>query len=206
MTDTDYARLSQIAPTPAQSGAYVEYGMPWQVQTRMIGRALGREARAQELIAGVEARFAEVRARHPEFEGATAVVLNGAAGEGMLSTYRPDAPRVQILTDLGFEIPAEIAELPADSDQATLSVERLDLLDRDLLVWNLGLFSTVADVEAIPGYAQLAATQQGRNVFVTDERLYAALAFASVLSLPFALEWLEPMLAAAVDGDPATVP
>lgn len=37
-----------------------------------------------------------------------------------------------------------------------------------------------------------------------QETLAAAVGFSTVLSLPYALEGLLPMLAAAIDGDPAT--
>ena len=58
----DYDRLSQIAPTVAQSGDYIDFGMPWDEQTLLVGRALGREERAREVVADVEAKFARVRA------------------------------------------------------------------------------------------------------------------------------------------------
>ena len=41
MTDADYDTLSQIAPTLAQPGDYIDYGMPWDVATELIGAATG---------------------------------------------------------------------------------------------------------------------------------------------------------------------
>ncbi len=55
ITEDEYARLSQIAPTLAQSNAYVDFGVPWQEQTRVIGQALGRAAASETLVVATEA-------------------------------------------------------------------------------------------------------------------------------------------------------
>jgi hypothetical protein len=52
-TEEEYNTLSKIAPTVAQSGGYIDFGMPWQEQTRMIGRTLGRTEQAEQMVAGV---------------------------------------------------------------------------------------------------------------------------------------------------------
>jgi len=203
LSEQQYETLSEIAPTVPQSGEYPDYGMPWQAMTRMAGRALGKEARADELIAGVEARFEEARRNHPEFEGATAVVAERF--ETGFFVRSPQDPRSRFLTSLGFEIPEEIAELTGDKDGADVSEERLDLLDRELLVWNAGFTPDLpADLADNPLYQQLEVTREGRDVFLVDKVLSGALTWSTVLSLPFALEGLVPMLAAAIDGDPGT--
>ena len=74
MTEEEYNTLSEIAPTIPQSGEFVDYGVPWQEQQRVIGQALGREAEAEQLVADVEARFAAARAENPQWEGAGGVV------------------------------------------------------------------------------------------------------------------------------------
>ena len=58
MSEDVYKTLSQIAPTLVQSGEYVDFGMPWQEETRMIGSAVGQSAKAETLIAGIEGQFA----------------------------------------------------------------------------------------------------------------------------------------------------
>ena len=49
LTEDDYKTLSQIAPTVAQPGGYVDYGIPWQELTRTVGRIVGRAARTDDL-------------------------------------------------------------------------------------------------------------------------------------------------------------
>jgi iron complex transport system substrate-binding protein len=206
MTGEEYDSLSQIAPTLAQSGEFVDYGVPWQEQTRAIGRALGRKGgRAEELVADLEGRFAGAREEHPEFEGASGVVVGLTSEERSYtpSPYGPQDLRSRFLTSLGFEIPAEIAELAGDSFFVDLSRERLDLIDTDVLVWVKVLADDYEAVRDDPLYRRLAVAREGRDLFL-DDTLSGALSFGSVLSLPFALDEIVPMLAAAVDGDPET--
>src|SRR5690242_19370748 len=56
MTQEEYDKLSQIAPTIPQSGDYIDYGMPWQACTQMMGDALGKHDEAAKLIADIEAK------------------------------------------------------------------------------------------------------------------------------------------------------
>lgn len=139
-TDMDaqqYETLSAIAPTIAPSGEYPEFGMPWQETTRTVGLALGQPQRAEELIAEVDAMIAGARAAHPEFEGLRMVVAE-LFEPGSSFARSPNDPRTKLMTSLGFALPGEIAELAGDLDGAEISDERMDLLDRDLLVWNVG--------------------------------------------------------------------
>jgi len=197
MTEEQYTTLSEIAPTLAQSGEYVDYGVPWQEQTRVIGQALGRQAEAEKLVADVEAQFAAARQQHPEWDGASALVA--AYFNNEYGAYSAQDVRGRLLASLGFEVPAEINELAGESFYASISRERLDLLDTDALLW---IVSTEAERQAIendPLYQQLDVAKQGRAIFL-DQQLSGAASFSSVLSLPYLLEELVPQLADATDG------
>lgn len=198
MTAGDYAKLSQIAPTLAQSAAYPEYRMPWQEVTTTIGRAVGRGPQAEALVAGVQAQFAAARQQHPEFAGKTGVVAEGDPG----TAYAHVGDQLAgFLTELGFVTPQPVAKLvPKDDVIATISDEQLGLLDTDVLVW---IESSGAKLNTNPVYQRLRVAREGRDVFLTGDAA-GALSFSSVLSLPYALDRVVPMLAAAVDGNPAT--
>jgi iron complex transport system substrate-binding protein len=204
LAEQEYETLSQIAPTVAQPGEYADYGIPWQELTRAAGRIVGKPERADELVARVEARFAEARAEHPEFEGATGLVATPYAGS--VSVFAPEDPRGRFLADLGFVQPARIAELAGDEFSADLSLEQTDLIDVDALVWIVNSVDTDRPrIEAEALYQQLEVAREGRAAFVENlAPLGGALSFVSVLSLPLLLDELIPMLDAAVDGDPAT--
>lgn len=196
--------LSQIAPTIAQPGEYVDYGVPWQEVTRTVGTAVGRSADADRLVTDLEADIAATAAQHPEFAGATALTVTPFEG---YYVYGPQDPRSRFLADLGFEIPAAVGELTGEQFGANVSRERIGLLDTDVLVWitegDVGQDSIRSD----PLYAGFEVVAQGRDIFVdeaTEPELYGATSFQSVLSIPVLLEGLVPRMSAAVDGDPAT--
>lgn len=203
MTDEQYATLSKIAPTLAQPDEYVDFGTPWQEQTRLIGRAVGQSEQAEELIADVEEQFKAARDEHPEFAGATAAMA--MSQEGTYFGYGPEDVRGRFLTSLGFELPGQLAELSGDQFYASISAERLDLLDADVLIW---LVPSQAEREALEQnqvYQRLDAAREGRDLFLEfSDPIAGAISFSTVLSLPYLLDDLMPKLAAAVDGDPAT--
>lgn len=208
ISDAEYATLTQIAPTVAQSADYVDFGVPWQEQTRVIGQALGAAAQADELVAATEARFAELQAEHPEFAGAS-VAIAAPAADGQFFFSGPQHERQRVLTSLGFVLPAELAEIAGDAFYGTLSGERLDLLDTDVLLWT-ATAEQRATIEANPVYQQLNVVKQGRVIWLDTsgasemELVGPALVYSSVLSLPTVFDGLVPQLSAAVDGDPAT--
>jgi iron complex transport system substrate-binding protein len=198
-----YTTLSQIAPTVAQSDGYIDYGVPWQERARVIGRALGKEHEAEQLVADVEAQFTAAREAHPEFEDAGGIVIGIGTG-GELFVSGPAHQRARFLTSLGFEIPGAIAEIAGEQFYGEISPEQLELIDTDVVVWR-GVDAAQLAENAL--YQQLDVAQEGRAIFLEDNGLLSsALSHSTVLSLPVLLDELVPMLAAAVDGDPATVP
>ncbi len=201
MTSADYETASAIAPVVAQSKDFPDYEAPWDLTTRIIGRALGRTERAEELVAGVEDQFAAARAAHPELAGRTAALVDYF--ESILYVRGPAEPHGKVLADLGLDYPSEIeALIPSDNVLAELSFEQLELLDTiDVVI--VGDFAGTGELTGDPLYQALDVVRQGR-VVPGVEPVEGALYWASVLSLPFAIEHLTPMLAVAVDGDPAT--
>jgi iron complex transport system substrate-binding protein len=201
ISEDDYATLSAIAPTLPQSDAYVDFGVPWQEQTRFIARALGEQERAEALIAEVEARFADTHAEYPQLEGATGVVALAGGADGNYHAYAAQDLRGRFLTSLGLELPDAVVDLAGDAFFATISRERLDVVDADVLVWITNPPATEETVTADPLYQQLRVASEGRDLFLpAEEPLAGALSFSSVLSLPFLLDELVPQLADAVEA------
>jgi len=200
LTKEDYETLSQIAPTVAQPGEHVDYGIPWQELTRTVGQVAGQSEKADDLVNGVEERFAEVRADHPEFEGASSAIATPYEG---IYVYSADVANGRVLASLGFELPGELAEEIGSEDGINLSEERVELLDVDLLVW-LDATEGQGPIGASL-YEQLDVHTEGREVLLDSASdLGGAMSFSSVLSLPYVLDELVPMIEKAVDGDPAT--
>lgn len=204
LTRREYETLSRVAPTVASDPRYRDFGTPWQQQTRMTARALGRGDRAERVVADLEREFRRARSEHPEFEGRSASLPIAEEG-GTFSAYVSEDLRSRVLTDLGFRIPDRIDELAGEGFTAEISAERFRLLDQDVaLFWGApGAEREV--VQADPLYRRLDAAKTGRIVyFELDDDLTGAMSFSSPLSLPYALRELVPRLAAAVDGDPVT--
>jgi len=195
----EYDLLRQIAPTVAQPRDYVDYGIPWQELTLTVGKAVGKADEAQALIAGVEAQFAQIQVEHPEFTGATSIVATPYQG---IWVYGEQDVRGRFLTMLGFQLPAGLQEVTGTEFGGNLSLERADLLDVDVIIW---LDAEEADGElGGPVYQKLPVHTEGREVLLSsyDDPLGGATSFVSVLSLPYLLDNLVPMLVAALDSAP----
>ena len=203
LTKESYATLSKIAPTIAQPKGTNDFGAAWDDVTLTLGKALGKSAQAEKVVADLNARFADVIAKNPKFKGATGLMAMNYEGSFV---YGPQDPRSRLLTSLGFSLPTDLAAVTGDKFGVNISKERTDLLDTDVLVWLVTDYAKdKAAVQANPLYAALNVKKQGRDIFLADgEPLYEATSFDSVLSIPVLLDRLVPQLAQAVDGDPAT--
>ena len=207
LTEAEYGKLKRIAPTVADSERYADFAIPWEAQLKITAEALGQEAKATKTIADLKARFAKERKAHPEFAGKQAV-YGGLAGDPGL--YTSVDQRGAFLTDLGFSKVPEIDRLApkAEAYFAGFSIERYRLLDRDVAVV-VGPGGTKAkQIAAQPLYKRLKVVRENRAIYLDELEgpIAGALTFGSPLSLEYALDEMVPRLAAAADGDPATIP
>lgn len=202
ITQDEYDILSAIAPTVAQSGDYIDFGMPWQETMKMVGASVGKSAEAEAIIADTEALFVDARASHPQFEGKTVVV--SYFSEGVYGFYTSQDTRGRFFTDLGFVMPQELVDIAGESFYAALSLERIDLLEQDLIaIVNLQFIEGGREtLEAEPLFGGLKAVQEGRVIYL-DEQSENALGFSSPLSLSYALEAALPQLEAIFPGSTA---
>jgi iron complex transport system substrate-binding protein len=201
MTEQEYGTLSQIAPTIPQSDEYIDYGVPWQVVTTTIGKAVGKEAEAEAMVADVEGQLADIAAAHPEWKGeemAIAYVI-----EEQIGAYASGDARPRLMAALGFVTPEEYDELAGDLFYSTFSWEEISRVDRDVLMWIAGEPTVIEQIGSNPLRGQLTAAKDGREIFLGQLEA-GAFSFASPLSIPYLLEQLVPQIEAAFDGDPAT--
>lgn len=207
ISKSDYAELSELAPTVAAPKGYPDYGTPWSTLTQMVADAIGKHSQGAALVKSVEAKLTAAKKAHPEFVGKTAVVATTYEGAYI---YGPDDPRSQIQHALGFTFPAKFEKIGGKSFGGSISAERTREIDFDVVVW----LASPAEVKKQLGglYAQTRAFKQGRTVYIpssmTDSKknsTYAsAFSMVTPLSIPWMLKRYVPQLAAAVDGDPAT--
>jgi iron complex transport system substrate-binding protein len=204
-----YERLSAIAPTIAQPAGATAFFSPWDSQTMQIGRALGAEQAARELVDRIKARFAEVAAAHPQFAGTPAIFLQAPYYDGAALAY-PEGLSTAFLTDLGFVVPDELRRFaPPNAEifgQAPIPLEQLGVLNAGkVLIWATEDAAARTALEAQPLYRQLTPVRAGHLVF-TDATLAGAIYFTTPLSLPYVLDNLVPLLEKAVAGNPETLP
>ncbi|OLF19036.1 iron-siderophore ABC transporter substrate-binding protein [Actinophytocola xanthii] len=195
MTQEQYDELSKIAPVVGQPKDFADYGAPWQEMTRMTGRALGKADEAERLIDEIDGRFAAVREEHPDWEGRTVAVADPYQA-GKYAIFQKTDPKAAFMIEMGFVVPDAINEAAGVSNAADVSSERGDLIDTDLLLFLAADPTAEARVKADPVFQGLAVAKENRAVFLpySDPPIGAALSFNTVLSIPYAIDELVPLL------------
>lgn len=204
ITKEEYETLSKIAPTIAQTADYIDFGMPWQDMTLMIGQAVGKAEEAKALVKRLNDQIAEVREKNPAFKGRNIVVAYNYGDARTYGFYTSQDGRGRFFTDLGFVVPEDLNKIAGEHFYADLSNERIDLFDRDVLVF-VGLKFAKGGKDAVqadPLLSTLKAVKDGRVVYI-PEAYDDALQFSSVLSLEYALKGIVPELQAVAVKLPA---
>lgn len=203
LSQQDYGTLSKLAPAVAPPKGSINFGVSWLDLTRTVGKAVGRSAQADALVTGVEGRLATVPQDNPRFKGASALMATNYEG---IFVYGPQDPRSRLLESTGFVLPSGLAAVTGDEFGKNLSKERTDLVDVDVLVWLVDDYDEArATIQKDPLYTALNVAKQGRDVFIQDSsQLGSASSSISVLSLPYLIDELVPLIGTAIDGDPAT--
>ncbi|MEV8378658.1 iron-siderophore ABC transporter substrate-binding protein [Kribbella sp. NPDC056861] len=190
-----YTKLSEIAPTVAYPGA--PWQTTWQDQTTIIGKALGKSAEADKLVAGIKELTSKAAAEHPEFKGKTLSILAYGAQN---FAYMPTDPRVQILTEMGFVNSPGVDALQKSNGKKEFAIavskERLGELNAEVVVGYLNEL-TPEKFAADPVYASLPAFKQGTAYLMTDQQVISGMSSVSVLSVPWVLDKILPGLSKA---------
>jgi iron complex transport system substrate-binding protein len=196
MKKEQYDTLSEFTKVVAQPKDHEDYQAPWQDMTRQIGKALGKEAGTEKLIDGIDARFQAVRDDHPEWKDRT-VAVGEPYEPGRFSAFSPKDPKVIFLTEMGFTTSEAYRDALGKENVADLSVERLDVMEADRTVW-LGTPETEKTMKADPLYQKTQVHQEKRDLFLPYEspEIGAALSFNTVLSIPYAIDQVVPLLEA----------
>jgi iron complex transport system substrate-binding protein len=179
-----YERLSEIAPT----FVYLDYepveGLEepgksvWRKPLRQIGRAFGREERAEEFIEGYEARAGELKERLAERWAGAKFAFMEPNTEGIYIHGTLQDPMSQVLfEDLG----AEPASLLTRNPQQ-LSLEALPEIDADVLFLSIRPqegslerdLETVAPYVESPLWQKIPAVEKGQVYRLQAELLYTS--------------------------------
>lgn len=202
ITEEDYLRLSEIAPTVA----YPEtaWATPLDENIEIVGQALGVPERADELQTALSATISAIAREHPEFEGVTFAYGTVPSDDGTLLLNGPADTRVQLLEQLGLVLDPGVTQL-ADTSQGSssfnVSLEEVSDLSPQLFVTNVEDDAewerALTDSSIFANWGPVAAG----NVQVTSDHAQTmSLASPSPLSIPWGLEAFVGPLSEAVAG------
>lgn len=192
-----YDQLSQIAPTVGIPEGKHSFLTSIDEQVTLISSALGVPEQGKQLLEDLEGRFAETAGAHPEFQDKTVSVA--ALSSGGWGAYIAESERVMFMQRLGFTQNPEIEELTPEGFSVSLPEEQLGLLEADLIVvFPIGV--SASDVTGQALFEQLPAVQDGRAIVFDedDEAIRLAYSANTVLSVPYALENVVPLLSDAL--------
>jgi iron complex transport system substrate-binding protein len=186
ITEKQYEDLSEIAPTVAYPEA--PWSTPWREVVETTGQALGQEDEAAEVLADIDAEVAAAAQEHPEFEGKTIAAV--AFDPTTNYVYTVDDPRVEFLTDLGFENAPSVTDLYNGdiSFYYTLSSEQLDQLTSDVLLVYHDSEEAQAGFADRPGIDTMEQVQQDRVAEVTGQDVVSSVSPPTALSLTYSLD------------------
>ena len=201
LTQEDYDKLSKIAPVVAYPEA--QWGTSWQDTAELTGEALGLSDKADELISETEQSIQDAAADHPELEGKSFIYGNLAPAGSSIYTALDNRPK--FLTELGM-VQAPIVEENAPDGEFYYpwANENANQLDSDVFVTWVQDDEAAASLGTDPLLGQIPAVKNGGLVADSNaERIFSVSAI-NVLSIPYALENVVPMIAeaaAAADGN-----
>ena len=192
-------KLSALAPTiPALSSAQVE---KWEDQVTVLGEIYQKQDEADQVIADLDGRIDGIAEANPGLQGKTFTYAFVASPTQIMVVADPNDGANALFTRLGMVLDPEIANSPgAATGRIALSPERVGDLDSDLLVVTTAVGMEDAFAQ-MAGYSTLPAVQNGGLVML-DIVTGVALNLPSPLSLPYALDQIEPALA-TVANQPA---
>lgn len=188
-TEAEYDRLSAIAPTIVHPD--VAWGTPWRDVIRMSGAALGLDDKAEEVLAGLDAKVADVAAAHPEFQGLSIAFVEPY--EGQLLVYTAHEPRAAFLEDLGLVVDS----FGSSEHYIELSAENAGSITSDIVLMNYPDEASRIEFEASAAAALMPQFAEGRVASVVGAANVAAVAYQTALSLPYIIEPLADSISEA---------
>lgn len=198
ITEDQYALLSGIAPTIAYSGA--PWSTSWQDLTLVIGKALGKEAEAQALVADTTAWVEAEFAKYPALKQVTFASANDY--DGSMAVYAPLDARMKFLTDFGMVLNPSVAALSPGDDAFyyPLSYELFDQLEGDIFVTYYEEQSALDEWLATPQAQTYPPIVNGGLAALVGTENVASVSPPSILSLRWGLPRYLEVLGAAADA------
>lgn len=171
--DATYQRLEGIAPTitrPTDEGQ----AWNWQTQLQWIGKIVGRETQAGQLIGTIGAQQTDLRNQNASVVGKSAEVLN-VTGDGLTQTLNP-SNAADFLSSLGLTYSTNLQRQPSDSGSTRPLADstKLYAIKSDVLI--VVRTDSAAGGGGAAGLPRELAAFRGAMIIVDDPDTVAALA------------------------------
>ncbi|WP_330284541.1 iron-siderophore ABC transporter substrate-binding protein [Streptomyces sp. NBC_00588] len=189
--DKDYKKLSAVAPTIGFATAWGQ--QTWQQHVQVVGKAVGKEQQAEQVIKDTEADIDKVRANHPKMEGKTYSLSIGNTPAKIFTIASESDFAAKLMGELGLGLTPSVKNIKTVSGSPTgeLSFEQLDKLDADLVIIAFTTKDLQKAFESSALVKNMSAVKKG-DYLVTDVETVSQLRSPSVLGIPWALDNLEP--------------
>lgn len=193
MTQDEYDKLTALGvPVVAYPGE--AWMTSWRDSLDLVGRALGRNALADEVQTQVEQILTDAQAEHPDLVG-TSVFVSWVDPTDASSIGVYGDNRATVLTEVGMIEPAWVEEITKGAAYGTISAERASTLDADLALMTAESQAEADAIEADPLVTQIPAVAAGTVWWdLPDHSTAYALDVATPLSLPYMVDHLLPEL------------
>lgn len=180
LTQEEYDILSQIAPVVAFPGE--PWSTPWQETITITGRAIGKGAEAEALVAELEQFIADETAKYPQVQGTTFAGI--AEYNNAVAVYAGLDSRMKFLEDAGMVLAPSVTELAnGESFFYSLSFETFDQLESDILI---SYFETQEQADAFysrPYVAAVPQVEKGAVASIVGAEFINSISPPSALSL-----------------------
>lgn len=178
LTEEDYDKLSEIAPTVAFPKDQVAWGTTWRENIDIESKALGKEQEGKDLIADLESEIAEKAAEYPAIKDKRTMFLTHVDPTDLsqVSFYSAHDARPQFFEDLGMATPDSIQKWSDENNEfaGTLSAEQSDVFDDVDIIVTYGDQEMLKTLQDDPVLGQIPAIKNGAVVLLGDDALGTA--------------------------------
>ncbi|WP_217919775.1 iron-siderophore ABC transporter substrate-binding protein [Actinomadura sp. BRA 177] len=193
--DKEYDKLSKLAPTVAYETGPAEDS--WQKIAIQTAKAVGKEAEGRKIVAEVDGAISGVQTKYPQLKGTgfafTSVFPNGNIGV----MKSKDDTSVKLLEQFGLKLPEQLAKLPGDGFAAELSMEKISVLDVDVLMsYYNDDPATQKKIEGNKLFEGLDVVKRGSYVPL-DLKSFWPLRTPTPLAVPYVIDNVVPKIAEA---------
>ncbi|GAA1475328.1 ABC transporter substrate-binding protein [Corynebacterium felinum] len=186
-----YESFAAIAPTiPDVSTAQIGR---WQDPLTLLGQILRVPEVAERVISDLEGRLAEDAATLKNLQGKKLSMVYFYKETSIGVQADPSDGASEIFLDFGMSFPENQVARAGGSGRFEIPVADITELESDVLIIILQESKLRETFEAIPGFPELSAVRKSQVQFI-DLATGTALNVPTVLSIPFALDRIKPLL------------